>query len=84
MISGSLPTLAGLCGDHRVDLIDENVEPIDWDSLSSYDLVGLTGMNVQKQRILEILLRLRKLGVFTVVGGPLVSVEEEFSRASAM
>jgi len=78
MISGSLPTLAGLCGDHRVDLIDENVEPIDWDSLSSYDLVGLTGMNVQKQRILEILLRLRKLGVFTVVGGPLVSVEEEF------
>lgn len=78
MISGSLPAVAGLCGDHHVDLLDENVEDIDWESLRRYDLVGVTGMNVQKRRIREILVKLRELKVFTVVGGPLVSVEEPF------
>jgi len=56
MISGSLSTVAGLCGNHRVFLLDENVEDIDWDSVSAYDIVGVTGMNVQKTRIREILL----------------------------
>jgi radical SAM superfamily enzyme YgiQ (UPF0313 family) len=78
MISGSLPTVAGLCGDHQVTVIDENVEEIDWDSLGQYDIVGVTGMTVQKNRIREILLRLRELNIFTVVGGPFVSVQEEF------
>ena len=48
MISGSLTAVAGLCGDHDVDLLDENVEEIDWESLRQYDIVGVTGMNVQK------------------------------------
>ena len=78
MISGSLSTVAGLCGNHRVHLLDENVEDIDWDSVSAYDIVGVTGMNVQKTRIREILLRLRELSIFAVVGGPFVSVQEEF------
>ena len=78
MISGSLPTVAGLCGNHHVVLIDENVEEIDWNSLGGYDIVGVTGMNVQKRRIHEILLQTRKMGLFTVVGGPFVSVQEEF------
>ena len=82
MISGSLPTVAGLCGDHDGSLLDENVEEIDWESLRDYDIVGVTGMNVQKVRIREILLRLREMGVFTVVGGPYVSVEEEFFDGS--
>ncbi len=33
MISGSLSSVAGLCGDHNVYLLDENVEEIDWESL---------------------------------------------------
>jgi radical SAM superfamily enzyme YgiQ (UPF0313 family) len=78
MISGALPTVAGLCGDHQVSVVDENVEEIDWESLRRYDIVGVTGMNVQKRRIREILVRLRKMGLFTVVGGPFVSVKEEF------
>jgi radical SAM superfamily enzyme YgiQ (UPF0313 family) len=61
-----------------VKVLDENVEEIDWESLSRYDIVGVTGMSVQKQRLREILLRLRELNVFTVVGGPLVSVQEQF------
>jgi radical SAM superfamily enzyme YgiQ (UPF0313 family) len=76
MISGSLTTVAGLCGDHHVRLVDENVEEIDWESLEKYDIVGVTGMMVQKKRMLEILQRLRGLKVFTVVGGPFVSVQE--------
>jgi len=78
MISGSLTAVAGLCGDHHVRLVDENVEEIDWESLRKYDIVGVTGMNVQRKRIHEILLKLRELKVFTVVGGPYVSVKETF------
>jgi radical SAM superfamily enzyme YgiQ (UPF0313 family) len=78
MISGALSTVAGLCGGHHVYLLDENVEDIDWESLRSYDIVGVTGMNVQKKRIREILLKLRELRIFTVVGGPFVSVQEAF------
>ena len=78
MISGSLSTVAGLCGDHNVYLLDENVEELDWELLRNYDIVGVTGMTVQKERIHEILLRLREMKIFTVVGGPLVSVNEAF------
>ncbi len=78
MISGALSAVAGLCGDHDVHLIDENVEEINWDRLRDFDIVGVTGMNVQKNRIREILMRLGELDVFTVVGGPFVSVQEEF------
>ena len=78
MISGSLSSVAGLCGDHHVYLLDENVEEIDWESLRNYDIVGVTGMTVQKERIHQILLKLREMGLFTVVGGPYVSVNETF------
>ena len=78
MISGSLSALAGLCGDHDVTLVDENVEEIDWPSLSGYDIVGVTGMIVQKERMRQILVRLREAKIFTAVGGPLMSVQEEF------
>ncbi len=78
MISGALATVAGLCGEHHVDLLDENVEDIDWDALRAYDIVGVTGMNVQRKRMRQILLKLRELEIFTAVGGPLVSVQETF------
>jgi len=78
MISGALSAVAGMCGDHDVRLLDENVEEIDWDAMSRYDIVGVTGMIVQKERMQEILSRLKEMEVFTVVGGPLVSVDEGF------
>ncbi len=76
MISGSLSAVAGLCGKHDVYLLDENVEDIDWESLRKYDIVGVTGMTVQKERIRQILIKLRELKKFTVVGGPFVTVQE--------
>ncbi len=75
---GALPLLAALAGRHDVYLLDENVEDIDWDRLRSFDLVGVTGMNVQRERMKSILIRLRELGIFTVVGGSYAAVHESY------
>ena len=74
-----LPLLAALTPvGHRVTIIDENVEPIDYDRVARADVVGLTGMTVQRGRMREILRELKARGVFTVVGGPWVSVQEDY------
>ena len=74
----SLPLLAALTpSEHRITLIDENVEPIDFERCAEADIVGVTGMNVQRARMHEILAELRKRGCFTVVGGAWVTVREE-------
>jgi radical SAM superfamily enzyme YgiQ (UPF0313 family) len=78
MITGALPHLAGLIQDHEVTLLDENVEDIDFSSLECFDIVGVTGMIVQRNRMREILQRLRRLKIFTVVGGAYASVDEAF------
>ena len=77
MINGALPTVAALAGGHEIVLIDENVEEIDWDALDRFDIVGVTGMNVQRERQRQILERLREIDTYVVVGGPYVSVKEE-------
>lgn len=74
-----LPLLAALTPPpHSVRLIDENVEAIDYDRVARSDIVGLTGMNVQRSRMREILTELKRRGAFTAVGGPWVSVHEEY------
>ena len=78
MITGALPHLAGLIPEHDVYLLDENVEAIDFSSLEKFDIVGVTGMIVQKKRMVEILEALRRAGIFTVVGGAYASVDERF------
>src|SRR5215813_7771306 len=67
----ALPLLAALTpSEHQVRLVDENVEAIDYGRLAKADIVGLTGMSVQRFRMREILEELKARGVFTVVGGP--------------
>lgn len=78
MVTGALPHLAGLTPDHDVHILDENVEAIDYALLESFDVVGVTGMNVQKERMRQILHELRKRNIFTAVGGAYASVDEEF------
>jgi radical SAM superfamily enzyme YgiQ (UPF0313 family) len=74
-----LPLLAALTPPpHQVTLLDENVESIDFDRLAKADLVGLTGMTVQRLRMREILTELKQRGVFTLVGGPWVTVQEDY------
>jgi radical SAM superfamily enzyme YgiQ (UPF0313 family) len=78
MITGALPHLAGLIPDHEVYLLDENIERIDFEFIKRFDIVGVTGMIVQKQRMREILQKLRAMRMFTVVGGAYASVNEAF------
>ena len=75
----SLPLLAALTpDDYRVRIIDENIEPLDFARIARADIVGLTGMSVQRARMREILVELRRREAFTVVGGPWVSVNERY------
>jgi len=72
-----LPLIAALTPKkHNVTLIDENVEPIDWELVLKADIVCLTGMIVQRDRMREILESLRVHDKFAVVGGPYVTVEK--------
>lgn len=74
-----LPLLAALTPPgHTVTLIDECVEPIDFDRVAKADIVGVTGMIVQRARMREILLELKNRGAFVVVGGPWVTVSETY------
>ena len=74
-----LPLLAALTpAEHQVTLVDENVEPLDFERLARADLVGLTGMSVQRRRMREILEELKRRGTKAVVGGPWVSVQEDY------
>ena len=78
-MGGALPLLAALTpAGHDVRLIDESVEVIDFDRLDDYDIIGLTGMIVQRDRMKEILQRLRPLPGLVVVGGPYASIDEAF------
>lgn len=79
-----LPLLAALTpAEHKVTLIDENVEPIDYDLCAEADIVGLTGMIVQRFRMKEILTELRQRNCFIVVGGPWVTVQESYFEGLA-
>ncbi len=75
----ALPLLAALAPEgHTITLIDENVGPIDFDRCARADIVGVTGMSVQRYRMTEILTELKARGCFTVVGGPWVTVQEDY------
>ena len=73
-----LPLLAALTPPgHTVTLVDENLEDIDFDRCARADIVGLTGMVVQRGRMFQILAELKRRGVFVVVGGAWVTVKED-------
>src|SRR3954471_3185359 len=74
-----LPLLAALTpAGNTVTIVDENVEPLDFERLARADIVALTGMSVQRTRMQEILTELKSRGAFTAVGGPWVTVREDY------
>jgi radical SAM superfamily enzyme YgiQ (UPF0313 family) len=74
-----LPLLAALTPqEHTVTLMDENVEPIDWERCQRADIVGVTGMSVQRFRMKTVLTELKQRGCFCVVGGPWITVQEDY------
>ena len=79
-----LPLLAALTpSEHHITIIDENVEPLDFERCAGADIVGITGMIVQRQRMRTILVELKQRGAFTVVGGPWITVREDYFGALA-
>src|SRR5262249_21768384 len=75
----ALPLIAALTPSHHtVTIIDENVEAIDFGRCARADIVGVTGMIVQRQRMREILTELRRRKCYAVAGGPWVSVSENY------
>ncbi len=77
MANGALVSVAALIPpDHEVIIIDENIEPINFESLQRFDVIGVTGMVVQAERMCEILRQLRALPAVVAVGGPFVTVNE--------
>ncbi|WP_245306351.1 radical SAM protein [Roseovarius aestuariivivens] len=76
---GALPLLAALVPEpHEVVLIDEAVEDIDFGDLRRFDVIGVTGQIVQRDRMRDILHALRDLPGKVVVGGPYASIDEGF------
>ena len=74
----ALPLLAALTpNEHRVTLVDENVEPIDFDRCAQADIVGVTGNVAQHLRMKTILGELKRRGAFTVIGGAVATVRED-------
>ena len=75
----ALPLLAALTPPpHTMTLIDENVEKIDWGRCARADIVGVTGLSVQRFRMREILEKLKQLGVVTAVGGAVITAQEDY------
>lgn len=68
-----LATLAALCpSDWRVEIVDENIEPL---PLAPHaDIVGVCGMGVQFSRQRELLAYYRQRGYHTVAGGSYASL----------
>lgn len=77
----ALPVIAGLTpSEHEIVLIDENIEPIDFDALEKFDIVGVTGMTVQRDRMYEIFVELNARNIFTIAGGPWITVAEGWDK----
>ena len=78
-----LPLLAALTPpEHTITLMDENVEAINYERCAKADIVGVTGMSVQRFRMKEILAELRRRGCFVVIGGPWVTLQEDYFEGS--
>ena len=68
-----LATLAALTPESwEVTIVDENIEPIDWDT--DADIVGVCGMSVQHKRQREILSLFRQRSKYVVAGGSFASL----------
>ncbi len=71
-----LATVAALTPPHwDVEIVDENVEPINFDA--DADLIGITAFNVQYQRALAISREFMQRGKRVVFGGPYCSLFPE-------
>ena len=75
--TSALPLLAALTpSEHEVIILDEAVEALDFDLIKKADIVGMTGMIVQRERMRVLARKIKDLGKFLIVGGPWITVQE--------
>lgn len=76
--TSALTLLAALTpSEHEVVLMDEAVKPLDFALIDQADIVGMTGMIVQRERMAELARTLKSRGAYLVVGGPWITVKED-------
>ena len=74
-----LATVAALTPDrYDVTIVDENIEPIDFDVEA--DLIVLSAMGIQEERLFEVADRFRANGYTVCMGGPICNVVPERCR----
>ncbi|MCZ6706994.1 MAG: B12-binding domain-containing radical SAM protein [Chloroflexi bacterium] len=74
-----LATVAALTPDrYDVTIVDENIEPIDFDVEA--DLIVLSAMGIQEKRLFEVADRFRANGYTVCMGGPICNVVPERCR----
>ena len=74
-----LATLAALTPDrYDVSIVDENVEPIDF--AVEADLIVLSAMGIQEERLFEVADQFRSAGYTVCMGGPICNVVPERCR----
>ena len=74
-----LATLAALTPNrYDVAIVDENIEPIDFEVAA--DLIVLSAMGIQEQRLFEVADRFRSNGYTVCMGGPICNVVPERCR----
>ncbi|MBI1910085.1 MAG: B12-binding domain-containing radical SAM protein [Deltaproteobacteria bacterium] len=73
MANLALPTVAAMISqDHEVTIVDENIEEIDFET--DAEVIGLTGFNIQSERMYAIADFFRQKGKLVVIGGPYASL----------
>lgn len=72
---GLLTVAALLPADWRKKLIDMNVSPLRDDDIRWADYLFITGMNVHKASIRQVVRRANKLGTRVVAGGPMFTTD---------
>src|SRR3989338_4518160 len=78
----AIATVAGLTPpEYTVELCDEQVERIRWDS--DADLIGITGIHVQRRRMVDIAQHFRARGKPVVIGGSSASAMPDWYRSAA-
>jgi len=84
-LSSALLIIAALTpSKHEIEIIDENIEPIDFSR--SYDLIAITSMTQQANRAYSIADTFRKKGITVIIGGihPTILPNEAIEHADCI
>jgi radical SAM superfamily enzyme YgiQ (UPF0313 family) len=76
---GLLTIAAMLPKQWEKKVVDINVSMLKDDDIKAADYVFISAMTVQRKSALEVIARCKRLGVKVVAGGPLFTMEDEFS-----